>query len=392
MLLSLVKTSPLDYVQAAEKAFTPIEWKVVFITQGPQGCYVASVAVCGAWNKTLSGTPEEMYDEIYRTNGNSPMVSVKSLKLIGYKQITKDLSLEKLYEYLKQGPVIIGEKDSKGNTHYATCFAYCPDNDDILEMSEFKIQDTKKPNWRLSDSKKLSNDGICTLEQWIKGSQLMSFTYYSTGKTTSQTTVEAPAVKDLTANTCKLSSSFSSSERVMECGVLISMSKDEGYELFGKDKLNGSKGTSFYYTTQKHYHPLFSNMTYYAKSYVITESGTTIYSPVTSFTTPKTDVVKTTEVKDLSPTSATLYGSFKVPTGTKFATVGMLCGSSLTELTVLGTDQINGKVSTAKMWYNTSKFGKKLTPGEMVVYVAFATTTTGITYYGEPKMFTVPVK
>ena len=133
-------------------------------------------------------------------------------------------------------------------------------------MKDFVIQDTKRPNWRLSDSKKLSNDGICTLDQWIQGgSKLMSFTYYEgkTSETAEKTTVTAPSVTNLTANTCKITSSFSSTEQVVECGTVISMDGSD-YELFGADR-NSSKGTSFWYTTEKHYHPLYSNKKYYIK-------------------------------------------------------------------------------------------------------------------------------
>ena len=152
-----------------------IRYTVPHVTQAPSGCYTASVAMCGLWNGSLQGTPEEAYQAVWESNGNSVFVRFATLDRIGYRQTTDTLTLEALYDHLANGPVIVGEK-SAGSMHYAVVYGY-DGSAAALSEAGFLVLDPTAPVWRLSDHAKLSEDGTTTLDRWIAGSAYLSYTY-----------------------------------------------------------------------------------------------------------------------------------------------------------------------------------------------------------------------
>lgn len=212
LLLSLcMMVTLLPVSVAAEEGYSSISYPITQVTQpedstGKSGCYTASLAMCGLWNGTLKGTPLSAYKTIYMMNGDRVKVSTDSLNYVGYIQTKENLTLTQLYNYLKRGPVIVGEHcNSNDLNHYSVVYAYTGDTSSLSE-SGFQVMDTKEKAYTLSDVTYLTDNGKTTLDKWIKGSTYMSFTYYkntgsgssgSSGSSTPSTTPTTDISRDI---------------------------------------------------------------------------------------------------------------------------------------------------------------------------------------------------
>ena len=105
-------------------------------------------------------------------------------------------------------------------------------------------------------------------------------------------------------------------------------------------------------------------------------SGTIIY--------PVTVKVTTKGADNITETSATVRGNVSV-NGGKATECGMYFGTSAGDLTFLGSDSINS--SNMPFYYNTSKYGRTLSPDTTYYYRAYAV-VNGETYWGETASFT----
>lgn len=108
-------------------------------------------------------------------------------------------------------------------------------------------------------------------------------------------------------------------------------------------------------------------------------SCSTCYPPVSV-----TATVTTTNVDGISETAATVRGS-ATASGGKITEVGMYFGTSSSNLTKLGSD--SGSWNSMTFYYNTTKFGRTLSPGTTYYYKAYAI-AGGKTFWGGVKSFT----
>ena len=108
-------------------------------------------------------------------------------------------------------------------------------------------------------------------------------------------------------------------------------------------------------------------------------SCTTCYPPVSVSAT-----VTTTGVDGISESAATVRGS-ATASGGKITEVGMYFGTSSNNLTKLGSD--SGSWNSMTFYYNTTKFGRTLSPGTTYYYKAYAI-AGGKTFWGGVKSFT----
>ena len=94
--------------------------------------------------------------------------------------------------------------------------------------------------------------------------------------------------------------------------------------------------------------------------------------------------VTTSDAREITQTSATLYGSV-LATGAAATEVGMYLGTSSSNMSKLGSDAVHSY--SPNMWYNTTKYGRTLEPDTTYYYKAYAM-VGGILYEGNVKTFT----
>lgn len=408
LIVSMIIGTLIPASAATTTSYSKISYNITQVIQEPSGCYTASVAMCGLWNGTLSGTPKEAYNTIYNKNGNTVKVKLDSLKHIGYKQIESNLTLSNLYLLLKKGPVIVGE-NYKGKQHYAVVYSY-EGSKSSLSASGFKIMDTKKTVWRLSDSSQLTTNGKTTLDKWIKGSNYCCFTYYNNSKVvnSSNSTVHATTSKatgtvsttnqfsnvesnlsiiiksatNITQNSAKVSASCSySGTRPSEVSVYIGTTKNN-MKKYSSDKINHSKNPFDIWYNIKNLKP---DTTYYYQFHAVVNGKDKAYGEIKSFETKNVSSTLSINVKGASKitkNSARVDATCSY-SGTRPSEVSVYIGTSPNNMKKYSSDAINHSKNPFNIWYNLSGLKKNTT-----YYYQFHARVNGVDKaYGDIKSF-----
>lgn len=366
LLMACTLLLSLSVTVSAEKSsalYPAVSHNITQVVQKPGGCYIASVAMCGLWNSTISGAPEDAYYNIYDYNKNyvpkgksKNLVQGATLKYIKYKQVNSNLTLSNLYVYLKKGPVIVGETCNKG-THYAIVYAYTG-NSSSLNASGFQIMDTKITAYRLSDETKLTTNGKTTLDKWIKGSSYVSFTYNNG----SAATTSSKNTCTVTLNANGGSVSYSS----------VYVTKNNTYGTLPTPKRNGYKFDGWYTKA--------SGGTKVTASTKVTSSHT-LYAHWSRI--PSLLTVSSITVSNISQNSAKVSAKYSY-TGARPSEVSVYIGTSQNNLKKYSSDKINHSKNPFDVWYNL----KGLKAGTTYYYQFHAVVDGKDKAYGEIKSFT----
>ena len=177
--------------------------------------------------------------------------------------------------------------------------------------------------------------------------------------------------------------------KATECGMYLGTSSNN-LSFLGSDSINSSD-MPFYYSTSKYGRTLTPNTDYYYRAYAVV-NGTTYWGEIKSFTTtkkndPPTVSVTTKGADAVTRSSAIVRGNVSASNG-KASECGMYFGHSESDLSYLGSDNINS--SDMSFYYSTSKYGRTLTAGTTYYYQAYAV-VNGTTYWGKIKSFTTEI-
>ncbi len=209
-------------------------------------------------------------------------------------------------------------------------------------------------------------------------------------KTPLELTVTTGAYSNLTAKSVQLEGSavILNGGYLDELGILVRLHNPDitiknydykEYSYFGK-----SSGT---YPVTKSFSGLYTESTYYYRTYAKGKNGKIYYGEVKSFkTTPLENIEVTTgSYSRLEPTSVTLSGSCVLNNGTKLEKAGILIKLHDPDISISSYDAGTSGTSTN---YSSSFTG--LYTESTYYYRAYAKDSKGKYYYGEVKSFKTP--